>query len=284
MSDVLFAVEALVRWTHVFAAILWIGQTYLFNWMEKSLTRDDGMSPNVVGNLWMVHGGGFYVVEKQKYPELMPKILHWFKWEAAVTWLSGAVLITMTYWTTSLLCEPEQNKTVGLCVAIGMLLVGWTLYDTLVNLTAPGLSEVVYAVIGFVVLVGLAYELPHFLSKRATFIQIGAMMGTIMAANVWMRILPAQRKMLAAAKEGRAIDPKVAAQGPTRSRHNSYLVIPLVFTMLSNHYPTIHGSDYSYVFFGVALVGGWIAARIFRGPTHKITAPLVAPADAAAKS
>jgi uncharacterized membrane protein len=280
MSDLRFWIEAILRWVHVFAAILWIGQTYLFNWMEKSLEKGHP-NPNIVGNLWMVHGGGFYIVEKQKYPELMPRVLHWFKWEAAFTWLSGIPLIALTYWMTGVLCEPEQNKNVGLVVAIGMLFVGWLIYDILVR-TPLASNEIVFAAFGWISLVALAYFLPQVMSRRATFTHIGAMIGTIMAANVWMRILPAQRKILAAAKEGKPIDPKLASTGPTRSRQNSYLVIPLVFLMISNHYPTIHGSDYSYAYFGGILIVGWIAARIFRGPTHKIAAAVEAPPVAGA--
>ncbi|HVY47967.1 MAG TPA: urate hydroxylase PuuD [Minicystis sp.] len=279
MSDVRFFVEAVLRWVHVFSAILWIGQTYLFNWMEKSLERGNAANPNIVGNLWMVHGGGFYTVEKQKYPELMPRTLHWFKWEAASTWLSGIPLLALVYWTGGALCEPDQNQTVGLAVAIGLLVVGWTAYDLLVR-TPLAKNEIVFAAFGFAVLVALAYVLPRYMSARATFIHIGAMIGTIMAANVWMRILPSQRKMLAAAKENRTIDPRLASTGPTRSRHNSYLVLPLVFLMISNHYPTIFGSDLRAVYLGVVLLVGWTAARIFRGPTHKIAAPLQAPGAA----
>jgi uncharacterized membrane protein len=280
MSDLRFWIEALLRWAHVFAAILWIGQTYLFNWMEKSLEKNHP-NPNVVGNLWMVHGGGFYTVEKQKYPELMPRTLHWFKWEAAFTWLTGIPLIALTYWSTEVLCEPEQNKTIGLIIGIGMLGVGWTVYDILVR-TPLASNEIVFAAFGWIALVALAYVLPTYLSARASFTHIGAMVGTIMAANVWMRILPAQRKMLAAAKDNKPIDPKIASMGPTRSRQNSYLVIPLVFLMISNHYPTIHGSKYAWAMFGGVLIVGWIAARIFRGPTHKIAAPLEAPTKPAA--
>src|ERR1700749_4886284 len=130
----------------------------------------------------MVHGGGFYTVEKQKYPELMPRVLHWFKWEAAFTWLSGIPLIALTYWSSALLCEEGQNHTVGLVVAIGMLVVGWTIYDILVR-TPLASNEMVFAVVGWVSLVALAYFLPSVMSRRATFTHIGAMVGTIMAAN-----------------------------------------------------------------------------------------------------
>ena len=266
LDDVLEWLKAIVRWVHVFAAIMWIGQTYLFNWFEKNLETDETTRPNVVGSLWMVHGGGFYFVEKQKNPELQPRTLHWFKWEAATTWLSGVTLLVLTYYVGGggYLVEPEQNVHVAAAAGLGLTIVGWVVYDLLVS-SPIGKRDALLAAIGWVALVGAAYGLRKVMSSRAAYIHVGFLVGTIMAANVWMRILPAQRKMLAAAKEGKVPDDALKARGPQRSRHNSFLVVPLVFIMISNHYASISfGSDYSWAILGGILLVGWFAAKVIR--------------------
>jgi uncharacterized membrane protein len=267
MESIDFAewLKLILRWIHVFAAILWIGQTYLFIFFERSLVADASTKPNTVGSLWMVHGGGFYLVEKQKNPEIMPRTLHWFKWESATTWASGLILLIVTYYTGGLLVEPEQSYNVALAAGIGVVVVGWTLYDLLV-ISPLGKNDIAIGAIGLPVLVGLAYGLRLVMSSRAAYMHVGFLIGTIMAANVWMRILPSQRRMLAAAKEGKTPEPSLKARGPQRSKHNSFLVVPLVFIMISNHYPTIsYGHDFSWVILGLMLAGGWVAARILRG-------------------
>jgi uncharacterized membrane protein len=280
-DDILEWLKAIVRWVHVFAAIMWIGQTYLFNWFEKNLERDENTRPNIMGSLWMVHGGGFYFVEKQKNPELQPRTLHWFKWESATTWLSGLVLILVTYYHGGLLVEPEQSMGLAAGAGIGAVLIGWVIYDLLV-LSPLGKKDMVIAAIGWLALVGLSFGLRKVMSSRAAYIHVGFLVGTIMAANVWMRILPSQRKMLAAAKEGKTPDDALKARGPQRSRHNSFMVVPLVFIMISNHYPTIsYGNDYSWAILGAVLIVGWIAAKVIRdggfGGSGEKAAPAAAP-------
>lgn len=261
--DFLGMLEAAVRWIHVFAAILWIGQTYLFNFMERSLepSEDD----NVSGNLWMVHGGGFYLVEKQRLPKIMPMTLHWFKYEALATWVSGVVLITLRYYMGGLLVEPGQSFWVGTGVAVGAMVVGWLVYDVMVR-SPLGRNERIFAVVGLVLLMAVHFGFLQFLSSRAAFLHIGALLGTIMFVNVWNQILPSQRKMIALAEKGKRPEQSLMATGPLRSKHNSYMVVPLVFIMISNHYPSIsYGSDQSTLVLGALLVVGWIAARILRG-------------------
>ena len=257
-------IEVILRWTHVFAAILWIGQTYLFNFLERNLEpRPD--QENIAGTLWMVHGGGFYYLEKQKSPELMPQKLHWFKWEAAATWISGVLLLGFVYYMGGHLVEPSKDFATAAAVAIGVVVVGGMVYDVLVR--SPLVKNVwAFSVVAFFLLLGVHYGLSEVLTSRAAFMHVGVLMGTIMAVNVWMWILPSQRKMIAAAKEGKQIDPAVMATGPIRSKHNSYMVVPLVFIMISNHYPTIsYGHDYSTAILGIILLVGWGMARLMRG-------------------
>jgi len=257
-------IEVILRWTHVFAGILWIGQTYLFNFLERNLEpRPD--QENIAGTLWMVHGGGFYYLEKQKIPEMMPQKLHWFKWEAAATWISGVLLLGLVYYMGGHLVGQPEDFATAAAVAIGVVFLGGMVYDVLVRspLVKKGWA---FSVVAFFLLLGVHYGLSQVLSSRAAFMHVGVLMGTIMAVNVWMWILPSQRKMIAAAKEGKQIDPAVMATGPIRSKHNSYMVVPLVFIMISNHYPTIsYGHDYSTAILGIILLVGWGMARLMRG-------------------
>jgi len=258
--------KAALRWIHVFAAFLWVGQTYLFNFFERQIRRGEGAGekPNVAGSLWLVHGGGFYLVEKQVRPEILPKRLHWFKWEAATTWLSGVGLVALTYYAGGILVEPGQSWRRGAAIGIGMLIVGWVVYDLLVR-SSLGRHPLSMAGVGLVGLLAVHRGLLEVMSSRSAFLHVGALMGTIMAANVWMRILPSQRKMLAAVRAGTEPDPRLSATGPLRSKHNSYMAVPLVFVMISNHYPTIsYGSSHSTAILGGLLVVGWGVARILR--------------------
>ncbi|MBI4057156.1 MAG: urate hydroxylase PuuD [Elusimicrobia bacterium] len=259
----------IVRWFHVVAGITWIGQTYLFNWMEKTLTppEDSRSRKNIAGELWMVHGGGFYLVEKQKVPEIMPKTLHWFKWEAALTWISGILLLIIVYYMGGLMVEPDSrvSEAAAIGIGVGVLVMGWIAYNLLWR-SPLGKNEVLGATLCLFLVMGLTYELSHLLSPRAAYMHIGAMFGTIMAANVWMIILPAQTKMIAATKVGKTPDRSLAARAKRCSKHNTYMSIPLIFLMISSHFPTAsYGSDYNWVILGGLILLGWGAARLMRG-------------------
>lgn len=253
--------QAIVRWIHVFAAILWIGQTYLFHFFERHLRREEGQADGVVGDLFMVHGGGFYRLEKQRFRSPLPSMLHWFKWEAAATWLSGAVLIWLVYYNHSALVEEQMCFLLAVGCGVGAMVGGWLLYDLLVR-SPLGRRPAWFAAVGLLLLVGLLFGLREVMAARAAWIHVGAVVGTIMAANVWLRILPAQRKILAAVEAGLEFDPAIAATGPLRSKHNSYMVVPLVFVMLGNHYPTLtYAHSYAELILAGVVVLGWLAAR-----------------------
>jgi len=256
-----------LRWFHVFAGILWVGQTFFFTWLDGRLNEEEaaakeGRKPRV----WMVHSGGFYVVERQKGVELLPRTLHWFKWEAAFTWLSGILLLGLVYHMGGLLVEPDSGISVGRAAGIGTLaiILGWVVYD-LLWISPLGKYEPLGAVICYGLLVALTYGLTQVMSGRAAFMHVGATMGTIMVANVWMRILPGQRRMVAAAKEGRAPDLALGARAKQRSRHNTFMVFPVVAIMISNHFPVAtYGNTYNWLVLGGLVLAGWAAAFFIR--------------------
>ncbi|MDA0989562.1 MAG: urate hydroxylase PuuD, partial [Verrucomicrobia bacterium] len=237
--DIKYWIMFIARWVHVFAAILWIGQTYLFHRMEKCLEPDPDKRADILGRLWMVHGGGLFFVEKQRYPKTLPESLMWFKWESLTTWISGVVLIAMTYYMGGLLVDPEQLAGVdewgdavaasgpspehlAAAVGIGVIILGWVIYDALALWLAKRRVAMSGAVL--VLVMGAAWALQQCHSGRSVYVHIGALLGTIMAANVWMRILPAMRKIIAMTARGEQPSDKLLAVGGVRSNHNSFLV------------------------------------------------------------
>lgn len=255
----------LVRWVHVFAAIMWVGSTYYFTWLDGRLTEEEreagGGEP---AQVWMVHSGGFYVVEKQKIPGT--RKLHWFKWEAAMTWLSGMTLLVLVYYLSSGMVDMDSNIShwTAVGIGVGVIVVSWFVYDLMVQ-SPLGSSELLFATVSYILIVAVSYGLTHVMSGRAAYIHMGAMMGTLMAANVWMRILPAQRRMIAAVKEGRQPDQELAARAKLRSKHNTFMVVPVVFTMISNHFAAAtYGDKYNWIILSILVLAGWGAAKIIR--------------------
>ena len=260
----------LFRWTHVFAGIMWVGTTYYFTWLDARLTEEEkafattGVSPQV----WMVHSGGFYVVERRKVPDLASRTLHWFRWEAAVTWLSGFALLVLIYYLGggALIDRDVYDISVGWAVVmgIGFIVASGFVYD--VMMASPlGRHEKAFAVIAYVLIVVLAYSLTRVFSARAAYIHLGAIFGTIMAANVWLHILPSQKRMIAALKEGRKPDESLAARAKLRSKQNTFMVVPVVFMMISNHFPGVtYGDRYNWLILSGLVLAGWIAAKFIR--------------------
>jgi uncharacterized membrane protein len=260
----------LLRWTHVFAGILWVGTTYYFTWLDgrfSDLETKPGTAPDAPKgasekNVWMVHSGGFYRVEKQKVPNVMPEKLHWFRWEAALTWLSGILLFILVYYHGKIMLDFEDARIKeGMAVfwSISLIMLGWVVYDLLLSKLFLK-NELLGAGVCYAGIVGLTYGLFYFFSRRAACLQLGAMFGTIMTANVWMRILPAQRRMVAALKEGKEPDQAEARSAKTRSKHNTFIVIPVVFLMLSPHFP----GTYHWLTVSVLILVGWAAAKWLR--------------------
>jgi uncharacterized membrane protein len=256
-----------LRWIHVFAGILWVGQTFFFTWLdarlnEEELATKEGRKPQV----WMVHSGGFYVMERQKGVELLPRTLYWFKWEAALTWLSGFLLLGLIYHMGGLMVEPDSGISVGRAAGIGTLaiILGWVVYD-LLWVSPLGKNEAVGTVVSYALLVALTYGLTQVMSGRAAWMHVGAVLGTIMTANVWMRILPGQRRMVAAVQEGRTPDRALATRAKQRSRHNTFLVFPVVAIMISNHFPVAtYGNTNNWLVLAAVVLIGWAAAFLIR--------------------
>jgi uncharacterized membrane protein len=260
-----------LRWTHFIAGIAWIGSSFYFIWLDAHLERvlagapEAARDPDLEGSLWMVHSGGFYRVERRKVgPGRMPARLHWFKWEALITWLSGALLLGLLYYGTGglYLTDPlVSSLTPGTAMLIGLAVLagGWVVYDALwsgLGERRPGIA----LAISLVALGGVVILLCATLSGRAAYVHVGAVLGTIMVANVWARILPAQTAMIRATEAGRTPDFTLGDKAKIRSVHNSYLTFPVLFAMISNHFPGTWGTSHRALVLGL-LIGLGMGAR-----------------------
>ena len=259
--------DLVIRWVHVIAGIMWIGNSLLFNWLDRNLVKLADKDARHEGEIWLLHSGGFYQVEKKQLPPgQMPAVLHWFKWQNFTTWASGISLLVVVYYMGGLLLEPESPLSVGVAITIGVVLmpVAWLVYDGLWRLVR-GRAEAAGAVISFALIVGSAWGLARVFSARAAFIHVGAVLGTLMVANVWERIIPAQRAMVEAMRTGRPPDLELGVRAKERSRHNTFMVVPLVLIMLSSHFPTItFGHRHAWAMLGGLTLFGWAVAWLYR--------------------
>jgi len=261
MTHLLELLDLTFRWVHVIAGIMWIGNSLLFNWLDRNLRPSARAAPEVYGDIWLLHSGAFYFVEKTSLAgQGLPRPLHWFKWQAYTTWLSGAALLVVVYYAggRALLTDPARvniTPAAAIGVAIGSIVVGWLVYDVLWRFVAPR-SATAAGVASIVALVMIVYILTSVLSGRAAFLHVGALLATIMAGNVAMTIMPSQRMLVAAVAAGRAPDPALAIAAKTRSIHNNYLTFPVIVLMVSNHFPGIYGRPRSWVLLLVLIAIG----------------------------
>jgi uncharacterized membrane protein len=254
-------INLLVRWIHIIAGIMWIGSSIFFHWLDRSLSKPESAKAGVEGELWMVHSGGFYQVEKKLVaPEELPKTLHWFKWEAAFTWLSGFFLLILVYHLGGgiLLVDPSVANTppaLAHTIALGALVAGWAVYHAIWK-SPLAKQEGLAAAICAALAIATAFGLSKVLSGRAAYLHLGAMLGTIMVANVWMVIIPAQRALVEAVRAGQKPDPEKAKAAKRRSSHNHYMTYPVVFIMISHHFPSTYGASASWaVLAGLMILG-----------------------------
>jgi uncharacterized membrane protein len=249
---------------------LWVGATYYFTWLdgrfveleERAVRNPDDKNPEKF--VWMVHSGGFYLVEKEKNPRLLTQTLHWFRWEAGITWITGILLFSLMYYHGKILTRFEDSPIsdgAAVWLSIVMIVVAWVLYDQLWKVCR---NQALGVTICYVLIVVAAYYSCKYFSGRAAYLQLGAMMGTVMTANVFMRILPAQRRMVAALKAGQKADLTEGEQAKKRSKHNTFIAMPVVFIMISNHYTGTYGSRHNWVILSAIVLAGWVAAKIVR--------------------
>ena len=250
----------LLRWTHFIAGIAWIGSSFYFIWLDRALTTPARPRPGVEGDLWMVHSGGFYQVEKRRpAPGEIPPVLHWFKYEALFTWITGIALLVLVYYLTgAYLLDPGVSRIgrgTAMATGIGVLVVGWFVYDLLWR-SPLARQEHLATAMSLMLLAAVSYGMCRLLSGRAAFMHVGSLVGTIMVANVWVRILPAQQQMLEATRPGRSADFGLGERAKIRSVHNSYMTFPLLFIMLSNHFPATYANPLNWLVLLLLFVAG----------------------------
>ena len=267
----------LVRWLHLITGIAWIGASFYFVWLDNSIRPpkpgSDLEKYGVSGELWAVHGGGFY--NPQKYlvaPKALPAELHWFKWEAYWTWISGFSLLFIVYYfnASAMMIDKsvaDLNSWQAIGIGLGALVIGWTVYDLLCR-SPLGKREGLLGIVMYLLIVAAAFALSKLLSGRAAYIHVGAMIGTMMVGNVLMVIIPGQRKLVDAMKLGQAPDPIYGKRAKQRSVHNNYFTLPVLFIMISNHYAMTYSHRYNWLVLAAIMAAG-VLIRHFFNLRHK---------------
>ena len=262
------SLSAVLRWLHVIAGIAWIGSSFYFIHLDLSLKKRAGLPDGVKGDAWQVHGGGFYqMIKFLVAPAKLPDELTWFKWEAYTTWLSGFALLVLVYYLNADLFLIDKSVLAlsapqAAAIAFFSLAAAWVAYEGLCR-SPLGKHEVPLALVGYVFLVTLTYAFTQVFSGRGAFTQIGALIGTIMVANVFIIIIPYQKKIVAAMIAGQDPDPFWGEIGKQRSVHNNYLTLPVVFLMLSNHYPLFFATRFNWLIVAIVLLIGPVIRHFF---------------------
>ena len=257
-----------VRWLHVVTAIAWIGSSFYFIALDLGLVKRPGLPEGVSGEEWQVHGGGFYHIQKYMVaPASLPEHLTWFKWEAYFTWLSGFALLAIVYYAGADLYLVDRNvldvsAPVAILISLASIGLGWLLYDALCK-SRLGKSDTGLMLILYAILVAMSWGYTQLFTGRAAFLHLGAFTATIMSANVFLLIIPNQKIVVADLKAGRKPDPKLGAQAKQRSLHNNYLTLPVIFLMLSNHYPLAFGTQFNWVIASLIFIIGVLIRHYF---------------------
>lgn len=268
--------EYLIRFSHLVAGIAWIGSSFYFIWLDSAFVPPENPRRNVDGELFMVHGGFYYLVEKKKiFPGELPKVLHWFKWEATLTWLTGFLLMIVVYYLrgASMLIDKNvmpMTQVQAVSLSLGLAVAGWFIYDFIWHRIG---NKVVSTVSSLLLLILIIYINTHVFSGRGGFIQTGFMLGSMMLLNVWVRILPGQKKMVADAEAGKMPDYSFSAKAKVRSVHNTYFIFPVLFIMLSNHYGSIYNHPQNWILLILLSVSGALVrhAMVTNKPAERWT-------------
>ena len=254
-------IELAARWTHVITAIAWIGSSFYFIALDLGLRKSPDLPPGAYGEEWQVHGGGFYHIQKYLVaPARLPEHLIWFKWESYATWLSGFAMLILVYYLGSdlYLIDPQMMELASwqaIMISLASLAFGWLAYNTICKVFVNANQTLVMVAL-FVVLVAMAWGYTQVFSGRAAMIHLGAFTATIMSANVFMIIIPNQKIVVADLKAGRTPDPKYGKIAKQRSTHNNYLTLPVLFLMLSNHYPLVFATEYNWIIASLVFLMG----------------------------
>ena len=259
-----------LRWVHVIVGIAWIGASFYFVWLENNLDRQV-KNQDIAGELWAIHGGGIYHLQKYNLaPATMPEHLHWFKWEAYSSWITGVLLLSTVYYlnaaTYLLLPGSSISPMLGVAIGLGSLLMGWWVYDLLCKSPLKH-QPLLLGVVLMLFLVGLSWGFSQFMTGRAAYLHVGAVIGTMMVGNVFFIIMPAQRNLVGAIEAGTEPDPALPKNGLLRSRHNNYLTLPVIFIMVSGHFPSTYGHEWNWaILLGLSIIS--VAVRHYFNTRH----------------
>ena len=253
--------DVVFRWAHLIAGIMWVGNSMLFNWLDRNLEKRGPLAPLSQGKIYLVHSGAFYDVEKKLLaPGELPEMLHWFKWQNGFTWMTGISLLVIVYYANgaAFLVDPSVralDPVVAITLSASALVTGWIVYDGLwrsIGERNPRASTAVTIALLFAAIFGFS----QVFSGRAAYMETGVLIGTVMTGNVWLCIMPSQRSLIAATRSGQAQDPVLSLRAKQRSIHNNYLTFPLLFIMLSNHFPSAYGHHLNWLVLIAVMIGG----------------------------
>ncbi len=265
--------DLLIRWVHLIAGIMWIGNSMLFNWLDRNLERSEGSLPNYQGKIWLLHSGAFYDVDKKLLgPNEMPAKLHWFKWQNFTTWASGILLLFVVYYAGggALLIDPSVRALgapVAIAISLTFIVGSWYFYD-LVWISPLAKKPIVAATVSFIYMGLASFALTKIFSGRAAYIHVGVILGTLMTGNVWFVIVPSQRELVAATMAGREQNAAISLRAKERSIHNNYMTFPLLFMMVSNHFPSTYGGRHAWIVLFVISIGGALVRHLMNIRFH----------------
>jgi len=258
----------IVRWIHIIVGVAWIGTSFYFNWLDSRLIRNDPMRKDIEGYLWSVHSGGFYRIEKLKeLPKKLPKVLHWFKWEAYTTWISGFTLIIIVYYLNANSMMLNNNGIINnvyqaIAISIFLILFSWVIYDFLCKNIKED-NQILFIISSFFIIVLISFMLSKIYGSRAAYIHVGSIIGTIMAGNVFKIIIPAQKNLVLAAKNKVQQNINLSFEAKKRSVHNNYLTLPVLFIMISSHFSFTYGSNYNWLILAIISIVGVLTRHYF---------------------